>query len=58
MDTKGQQTISSLNAPLEYLDADQILKTEVSGNFPGSPIVLAYHLEIKNGLIQSLKITG
>jgi len=35
-----------------------ILKTNTSGKFEGSPIVLSYHLEIADGLIQSLKITG
>ncbi|KAB2918108.1 MAG: nuclear transport factor 2 family protein [Bacteroidetes bacterium] len=35
-----------------------ILKAEASGKFDGSPIVLNYHLEIADGLIQSLKITG
>ncbi|MCD9853372.1 nuclear transport factor 2 family protein [Epilithonimonas sp. JDS] len=44
--------------PLEYSEADEILKAEVSGNFPGSPIVLAYHFKLKDGLIDSLKITG
>ena len=35
-----------------------ILKAEISGDFPGSPAVLSYHLEIINEQIQSLKITG
>jgi hypothetical protein len=35
-----------------------LLKAEVSGKFSGSPIVLSYHLEIANALIQSLRITG
>jgi hypothetical protein len=35
-----------------------ILKTNTSGKFEGSPIVLSYHLEIADGLIQSLKVTG
>ncbi len=35
-----------------------ILTAENSGTFPGSPIVLKYHFEINDGLIQSLKITG
>ncbi|WP_221391370.1 nuclear transport factor 2 family protein [Dyadobacter sp. NIV53] len=39
-------------------DAESILKAETSGNFPGSPIVLSYHLQIADGLIQSLNITG
>lgn len=44
--------------PLEYAAKEAILKVEVSGNFPGSPIVLNYHLQITDGLTQSLKITG
>lgn len=35
-----------------------ILKAEVSGIFPGSPVILNYHFEFENGLIQLLKITG
>jgi len=35
-----------------------ILKVEASGNFPGSPIVMNYHLKIVDGLIESLEITG
>lgn len=41
----------------EEHETGSILKTETSGNFPGSPIVLNYHLVIKGGLIQSLKFT-
>ena len=32
------------------------LTAKVSGNFDGSPIVLKYHFELKNGQIDSLKI--
>lgn len=42
--------------PLEYSEADQTLKAEISGTFPGSPIVLNYQYEFKDELIQSLKI--
>ncbi len=35
-----------------------MLTAEVSGTFPGSPIMLQYYFKIENGLIQSLKITG
>lgn len=35
-----------------------LLKAEASGKFSGSPIVLSYHLEIVDDLIQSLRITG
>ncbi|HEV7379942.1 MAG TPA: nuclear transport factor 2 family protein [Dyadobacter sp.] len=42
----------------EVNETESILKAETSGNFEGSPIVLTYHLEIADGLIQSLKIKG
>lgn len=42
--------------PLEYSEAGRTLKTEVSGTFPGSPIIMIYQYEFKDGLIQSLKI--
>lgn len=38
--------------------ATAVLAAEVSGTFPGSPIVLKYQLEMSNDLIQSLKITS
>lgn len=42
----------------EEKETESILKVEVSGKFAGSPIILSYHLEIANELIQSLKVTG
>jgi len=46
--------------PVSFEDNEMqsILKAEISGNFDGSPIVLSYHLEIADGLIRSLRITG
>ena len=41
----------------EEHETESILKAETSGNFPGSPIVLNYHLVINDGLIQSLNFT-
>lgn len=49
---------NSVMKPLEYNETNEVLKAEVSGNFPGSPIVLSYHFKLKNGFIESLKITG
>ena len=45
--------------PIEYTETEKetILKAKVSGNFDGSPVVLKYHVEIVNGLIQSLNVT-
>lgn len=42
----------------EENETESILKAETTGNFPGSPIVLTYHLKITDELINSLKITG
>ncbi|MNK97684.1 hypothetical protein D3C87_1180300 [compost metagenome] len=44
--------------PLEYSETEQTLKAEISGTFPGSPLILTYHYEFKDELIQSLEITG
>jgi hypothetical protein len=43
--------------PLDYNENESILSAEISGTFPGSPLVLKYHFELNEGLIQSLKIT-
>lgn len=42
----------------EEKETGSVLKAESSGKFDGSPIVLSYHLQIVDELIQSLKITG
>lgn len=55
---KANEDYQATMKPLEYSEVEEILKAEVSGNFPGSPAVLSYHFELKDGLIQSLKITG
>ncbi|NMN35053.1 nuclear transport factor 2 family protein [Pedobacter sp. SG918] len=46
--------------PLSFEEkgTESILKAEASGKFDGSPIVLNYHLEIVDELIQTLSITG
>jgi len=43
--------------PLQYEESDSkcVLTGEVSGTFPGSPIVLRFHLVLKDGLIDLLK---
>ncbi len=51
-----QATMEPLS--FEEKGTESILKAETTGNFPGSPIVLNYHLAIAGELIQSLKITG
>jgi len=53
---ESNQKYKAVMKPIEYSEAEEILKAEVSGNFPGSPIVLSYQFKLKNAQIQSLKI--
>jgi ketosteroid isomerase-like protein len=53
---KANKEYQATMKPLEYSESEHTLKTEVSGTFPGSPIVLTYRYEFKDDLIQSLKI--
>lgn len=53
---KANRDYQATMKPLEYSESAQTLTSEVSGNFPGSPIVLKYHYEFQDGLIQSLRI--
>jgi len=55
---KANREYKAIMKPLEYSETTQKLKAEISGTFPGSPVVLKYHFEIIDGRIQSLKITG
>jgi ketosteroid isomerase-like protein len=55
---KANEEYQAVMKPLEYSASREVLKAEVSGNFPESPIVLSYHFKLQNGLVESLKITG
>jgi hypothetical protein len=57
------QANAKYNATMEALDYREsssggVLKAKISGTFPGSPVVLTYHLKFKGNLISSLEITG
>lgn len=43
--------------PLDYNEKENILSAEISGSFPGSPIILKFHFDIADGKIQHLKVT-
>ncbi len=43
--------------PLDYDEKENILSAEIDGSFPGCPVILKFHFQLSNGLIQSLKIT-
>ncbi len=53
---KANKDYHATMKPVEYSEAEQILTAEVSGNFAGSPIMMKYHYEFEDGLIQTLKI--
>lgn len=56
---EANEKYKSLMKPLKYKETGlkAVLTAEVSGTFPGSPIVLQFHLELKDNLIDSLKVT-
>jgi ketosteroid isomerase-like protein len=53
---KANKEYQATMKPLDYSEAEQTLKAEVAGNFPGSPAILTYYCEFEDGLIRSLKI--
>lgn len=55
---KANEAYKAIMKPLEYSEAKKILKAEVSGDFPGSPVILSYHFTFQDGLIGSLKISA
>ena len=57
-DANKRYTATMKPVSFDEKETDSILRAEASGNFPGSPILMSYHLKIANHLIQSLKITG
>jgi hypothetical protein len=57
---ESNEKYRSVMKPLGYQQngTSGVLSTEVSGTFPGSPLILKFHFEINDGLIQSLKVTN
>ncbi len=57
---KSNSEYQSVLKPLGYEESESVnvLSTEVSGDFPGSPVLLKFHFSLENGLISSLRITG
>lgn len=53
---KANKEYQAVMNPIEYSETQQTLKTEVSGTFAGSPIIMTYYFELDSGLIQSLKV--
>ncbi|GAA4324014.1 nuclear transport factor 2 family protein [Mucilaginibacter gynuensis] len=57
---EANENYRSVMKPLQYEESglNGTLTAEVSGTFPGSPIVLQFHLGLNDDLIDSLKVTG
>lgn len=57
--SQANEKYQAVMKPVSYEEkgSRSILKAESAGNFPGSPIVLQFHFEIRDGLISSLEIT-
>ncbi|MCX6215635.1 MAG: nuclear transport factor 2 family protein [Spirosoma sp.] len=57
---QATETYQMQAKPIDYQQsgASTILTLEVTGTFPGSPVVMHYHLELDDSLIRSLRITG
>jgi len=43
---------------LDEKGSSQVVRSRVTGNFPGSPVDLQYHFRLERGLIASLEITA
>lgn len=55
---QANKSYRTIMKPIEYSANKKILKAEISGSFPGSPLVLHYYFEINEGFIEFLKIEG
>ena len=56
---EANEKYKSIMEPIEYAQKGNkgVLTANVSGTFPGSPIVLKFNFEINDGIIQSLNVT-
>ncbi len=56
--TQANEKYKIIMQPIAFTQTGSIgvLIAEISGTFPGNPAVLNYHVELKDDLIQSLKI--
>ncbi len=57
---KANQSYQTVMKVIRFEEKERtgILTAEISGNFPGIPVVLKYHFKMNGGLIQSLKIAA
>lgn len=43
-------------AGLEEVNGEHTVRANVRGNFPGSPVMLSFHFQLRSGAIQTLEI--
>lgn len=57
-EASAKYSATSVPFAIERVDGFQLVRANVTGNFPGSPIVLSYRFRLERGLIASLEITA
>ncbi|MFS2114355.1 nuclear transport factor 2 family protein [Herbaspirillum frisingense] len=57
-EASARYSATSVPFAMELDDGIQLVRANVSGNFPGSPIVLNYRFRVEGGLIASLEISA
>jgi hypothetical protein len=56
-EASAKYSATSVPFAIEREEGFQLVRAKVTGNFPGSPIVLSYRFRLERGLIASLEIT-
>ncbi|PRY04357.1 nuclear transport factor 2 family protein [Paraburkholderia sp. BL25I1N1] len=56
-EASAKYSATSVPFAIEREDGFHLVRAKVTGNFPGSPIVLSYRFRLERGLIASLEIT-
>ncbi|MBS0429551.1 MAG: nuclear transport factor 2 family protein [Proteobacteria bacterium] len=57
-EASAEYNATSVPFAIERQEGFQLVRANVTGNFPGSPIVLSYRFRLERGLIASLEITA
>lgn len=57
-EASAKYNATSVPFAMEWEDGLQVVRANVTGNFPGSPIELSYRFRLEDGLIASLEITA
>lgn len=57
-EASAKYSATSMPFAIDQEDGFQLVRANVTGNFPGSPIVLSYRFRLERGLIESLEIAA